>query len=129
MDGAFFFGFWANLALYGRLHKNEATGQVGGYGFGQVSTKYNFFREHTAQWHRLWYNVMVACASEQTRSVCTLEFPSPKRLNLPRHAQFFGEGDRVIKSVRFGVFQNLIQIWARSGPIWVSSGGVVSMWV
>ena len=29
-----FFGFWANLALYGGLPKNEATGQVGVYGLG-----------------------------------------------------------------------------------------------
>ena len=64
--GFVFFGFWANLALYGRLLINKATGQVGGYGFGQVLTKHICFSEHTAQWHRLWYNVEVACASEQT---------------------------------------------------------------
>jgi hypothetical protein len=38
-----FFGFWANLAMYGRLLINEATWQVGGYGFSQVLTKHIFF--------------------------------------------------------------------------------------
>jgi hypothetical protein len=38
-----FLGFWANLALYGRLLLNEATGQVGGYSFDQVLTKHIFF--------------------------------------------------------------------------------------
>jgi hypothetical protein len=38
-----FFWFWANLALYGRLLRNDATGQVGGNGFGQVSTKHISF--------------------------------------------------------------------------------------
>ena len=42
-----FLGFWANLGLYGRLLINEATGQVGGYGFGQVLTKHIFVSEHT----------------------------------------------------------------------------------
>ena len=41
------FRFWANLALYGRLLENEAPGQVGGYGFGQVLTKHIFFIEDT----------------------------------------------------------------------------------
>ena len=39
-----FFGFWANLVLYGRLLINEATWQLGGYGFGQVLTKHIFFQ-------------------------------------------------------------------------------------
>ena len=34
----------------------------------------------------------------------------------------------MIKSVGFGVFQNLIQIWSRMGTIWASSCGVVYMW-
>ena len=46
------FGFWANLALHGRLLINEATGQVGGYGFGLVLSKHICFSEHTAQWRR-----------------------------------------------------------------------------
>ena len=62
-----FFGFLANLALYGRLIKNEATGQVGGYGFGQVLTKNVYFSiEHTPRYHRLRGVVVVARASEQT---------------------------------------------------------------
>ena len=36
-------------------------------------------------------------------------------------------GGTVIKSVGFGVFQNLIQIWSRMGTIWVSFCGVVYM--
>ena len=75
----FFFGFWANLALYGCLLVNEATGQVRGYGFGQVLTKHISFSEDTAQCHRLWRIVVVACASEQTRSVCPPRFPPPNR--------------------------------------------------
>ena len=74
-----FFGFWANLAMFGRLLINEATWQVGGYGFGQALIKHIFVSEHIAQWHRLRYNVMVACASEQTHLACTPRFPSPKR--------------------------------------------------
>ena len=56
----------------------------------------------------VWYNVTVACASEQPHPACTPGLPSPKRKNLPRHVCFWGAGDRVIKSVGFGVFQNLI---------------------
>ena len=33
----------------------------------------------------------------------------------------------MIKSVGFGVFQNLIQIWSRMGTIWASFCGVVYM--
>jgi len=88
-----------------------------------------FLVKMTTRYDRLWYTAMVACASEQTQSACTPRFPSPKRSILPRHARFFGEGYRVIKSVGFGVFQNLIQIWDRSGPPWVSPSGVIYMWV
>ena len=71
-------GFWANLALYGRLLINKATGQVGGYGFGQVLTKHMIFGIDIPQYDGLWYTAMVTCASEQTRAACTPRFPSPK---------------------------------------------------
>ena len=74
-----FLGFWANLALCGRLLTNEATGKVGGYGFGQVLTKHMFFGKDTPQYDMLWYTAIVACASEQTRSACTPRLPSPIR--------------------------------------------------
>jgi hypothetical protein len=74
-----FLGFWANLALYGRLLINEATGQAGGYGFGKVLTKHIFFGQDTPQYDRLCYTVVVACACEQTHSPCTPIFPSSKR--------------------------------------------------
>ena len=74
-----FFRFWANLALYGRLLINEATGHVGGYGLGKLLTKHIFFSEDTAPCHRLWYNAVVACASEQTHPACTPRFISLKR--------------------------------------------------
>jgi hypothetical protein len=42
-----FLGIWANLAMYGRLLMNEATGQVGGCGFGLVLTKHILFGKDT----------------------------------------------------------------------------------
>ena len=48
---------------------------------------------------------------------------------MARLVRFSGAGDKLIQNVGFGVCQNLIQIWARLVPIWVSSGGVVYMWV
>ena len=47
----------SELTLYGRLLINQATWQVGGFGFGQMLIKRIFFSEHSAQCHRLWYNV------------------------------------------------------------------------
>ena len=122
-------GFLWVLRQVGCLLINEATRQMGGYGFGQVLTKHIYISEHTAKCHSLWCSVMVACASEQTHSSCTPGFPSPKRYNLPRHVQCLGAGDRAIKSVGFSVSQILIRSWARSDPIWLTSGGVVYMWV
>ena len=85
------------MALHGRVLINEATGQVGGYGFGQGLTKHLFYSQDIAQLRRLWYNAVAACASEHTHSSFTPRFFSPKRYKSGPSRSLFKARETVIQ--------------------------------